>query len=374
MLPEEALEISDYESKYQVIVALALACSELTCIATANPSTLLKLVSVFREHRDSLLRHIAEGTLPCPDHLTPAQRSAILPRIQCSGERIAELKGLLRVDNPSVSDLWPRLRLITTWTGGSCSIPLNAVRNSLPNSVHVAELGYMSSEFRGTITVESGTSAGAPTIQQNFFEFVERTDWDSGQRKFQTIEELEDGRQYYIFVTTSGGLYRYFMNDIVEARGRFHNTPCIQFVEKGSGVTNITGEKLHESQVIKAVCAVEERLGNSPVFFVMLADTHRSKYSLYIERQGRNTEATTNLRDAVERELSAGNVEYEQKLKSGRLKPLEVVVLERGAGHAYKRHFVELGQRENQFKVAVLQYADSCTFPFANFALGRGAE
>jgi hypothetical protein len=99
----------------------------------------------------------------------------------------------------------------------------------------------MSSEFRGTITVESDTSAGAPTIQQNFFEFVERTDWDSGQRNFQTIEELEDGRQYYIFVTTSGGLYRYFMNDIVEACGRFHNTPCIRFVEKGSGVTNITG-------------------------------------------------------------------------------------------------------------------------------------
>ena len=374
VLPDEALEISDYESKYQVIVALALACSDLTCIATANPSTLLKLVSVFREHRETLLRHIVDGTLPCPDRLTPSQRSAILPRIQCSGERIAELKALLRVDNPSVSDLWPRLRLITTWTGGSCSIPLNAVRNSLPDSVHIAELGYMSSEFRGTITVESDTSAGAPTIQQNFFEFVERTDWDSGQRNFQTIEELDDGRQYYIFVTTSGGLYRYFMNDIVEAGGRFHNTPCIRFVEKGSGVTNITGEKLHESQVIKAVCSVEERLGHSPVFFVMLADAHRSTYRLYIERQGSSTEATTNLRDAVERELSAGNVEYEQKLKSGRLKPLEVVALERGAGHAYKRHFVQLGQRENQFKVVVLQYADSCTFPFANFALERPAE
>ena len=106
----------------------------------------------------------------------------------------------------------------------------------------------------------------------------------------------------------------------------------------------------------------------------MLADAQHSTYRLYIERQGASTESTTNLRDAVERELSAGNVEYEQKLKSGRLKPLEVVALERGAGQAYKKHFVELGQRENQFKVVVLQYADSCTFPFANFALGRPAE
>ncbi len=154
VLPEEVLAIDDYELKYQVIVALALSCPDITCVATANPSTLLKLVSVFRERREILLRDISAGTLSCADRLTPAQRAAVLPRIRCSAERMAEIQSLLRIENSSVSDIWPRLRLVTTWTGGSCGIALKAVRNILPPSVRIAELGYMASEFRGTITVD----------------------------------------------------------------------------------------------------------------------------------------------------------------------------------------------------------------------------
>ncbi len=370
VLPEEVLAIDDYELKYQVIVALALSCPDIACIATANPSTLLKLVSVFRERRETLLRDIAAGALSCAGRLTPAQRAAVLPRLRCSAERMVELESLLRVANPSVTDIWPRLRLVTTWTGGSCGIALKAVRKLLPPSVRVAELGYMASEFRGTITVDTDNQTGAPTIQQNFFEFVEREDWDNGRPKFQTIERLKEGGRYYIFVTTGGGLYRYFMNDIVEAAGRFHDTPCIRFVQKGTGVTNITGEKLYESQVIEAVRAAEESFGRASVFFVMLADAESAVYRLFIEWPEAEARQVELLRAAVESELYARNVEYEQKRKSGRLRPLEIAPLQRAAGQAYKQHCVDRGQREMQFKIVALQYADACPFPFAEFTVG----
>ena len=369
VLPEEVLAIDDYELKYHVIVALALSCPDIACIATANPSTLLKLVSVFGERRETLLRDIAAGTLSCADRLTPAQRAAVLPRLRCSAERMAELQSLLRIATPSVSDIWPRLRLVTTWTGGSCGIALKAVRKLLPPSVRVAELGYMASEFRGSITVDTDSQTGAPTIQQNFFEFVEREDWDNGRPKFLTIERLKEGGRYYIFVTTSGGLYRYFMNDIVEACGRFHDTPCIRFVQKGTGVTNITGEKLYESQVIEAVRAAEESLGQLSVFFVMFADAQSAVYRLFIEWPEAEARQVELLRAAVESELYARNVEYEQKRKSGRLRPLEIAPLQRSAGHAYKQHYVDRGRREIQFKIVALQYAGACSFPFAKFAV-----
>lgn len=373
VLPEEALAGDDYETKYRVIAALALTCPDLSCIATANPSTLLKLVSVFREHRETLLRDIAAGTLSCADRLTPAQRAAVLPRLRCSAERKAELQSLLRATNPSVSDIWPRLRMVTTWTGGSCGIALGAVRKMLPPSVRIAELGYMASEFRGTITVDIDKRTGAPTIQQNFFEFVERGDWDNGRPRFQTVESLREGGQYYIFVTTSGGLYRYFMNDVVEACGRFEDTPCIRFLQKGVGVTSITGEKLYESQIIEAVRAAETPLGLASAFFIMLADAQSAVYRLCIEWPEAQARQVDLLRAALERELGARNVEYAQKRKSGRLRPLEIAPLRRGAGQAYKQHCVARGQREIQFKIVALQYADDCPFPFGEFTLEPAA-
>jgi hypothetical protein len=47
------------------------------------------------------------------------------------------------------------------------------------------------------------------------------------------LDRLETGARYFVFVTTSSGLYRYDMNDIVEVVGRFRNTPMLRFVQKG---------------------------------------------------------------------------------------------------------------------------------------------
>ncbi|MDR2195488.1 MAG: GH3 auxin-responsive promoter family protein, partial [Gallionellaceae bacterium] len=64
------------------------------------------------------------------------------------------------------------------------------------------------------------------------------------------------------------------------------------------------------------------------------------------------------------------NLEYEAKRASGRLRPLEVVLLRAGTGEAYHRHIVEKKrQREAQVKVLALQNADECDFDFTPFEL-----
>ena len=79
-----------------------------------------------------------------------------------------------------------------------------------------------------------------PRYLRRSFEFVEREKHESGGGDFLDLHELEDGREYYVFVTTGEGLYRYDMNDIVRVNGRFFATPALEFVQKGKGVTNIT--------------------------------------------------------------------------------------------------------------------------------------
>jgi hypothetical protein len=66
----------------------------------------------------------------------------------------------------------------------------------------------------------------------------------------------------------------------------------------------------------------------------------------------------------VDERLGELNIEYHGKRASGRLGPLEVSWLTRGTADAYKLAAVRAGQREGQFKLAVLQYRKDLIFPF----------
>ena len=69
-----------------------------------------------------------------------------------------------------------------------------------------------------------------------------------GEKEYEAyMAELRKGVDYYVIVTTAAGLYRYFINDLVQVTGFLHATPLFRFMQKGKGVTNITGEKLYES-------------------------------------------------------------------------------------------------------------------------------
>ena len=77
--------------------------------------------------------------------------------------------------------------------------------------------------------------------------------------EFLTCDQLEANREYYVYFTTSAGLYRYDINDLVRVVDFYRDTPVIQFVRKGQGIISITGEKLTESQVTAALLDVVER-------------------------------------------------------------------------------------------------------------------
>jgi hypothetical protein len=227
----------------------------------------------------------------------------------------------------------------------------------------MVEMGYLSSEFRGSINVDIVNNRCIPTLHENFFEFVERQAWDNGDRQTLRLEEVKQGEQYYVIITTQDGLYRYAMNDIIEVSGRFHNTPTITFVQKGKGVTNLTGEKLYESQLVQAMQGIQAELNTDLTFFMLLACPETLQYFLFIELPPTHA----GIGEMLERRLAGLNVEFDAKRKSGRLLPLQVVYVKPGTEDAYKRYCIENGQREGQFKLLRLQYADTFAFDFTPF-------
>lgn len=368
ILPPEIFEISDYQTKYELILLLALAESNITYVATANPSSLIRLIDIFNEAPERYVSDLERGEFAGSSNLPAHIQEAIRPLLLSRADRAAEIRE--RVNKKGIlgyADLWPNLRMVTTWTRGSCGIVIKQLKNQLPDRTIVYELGYISSEFRGTIPFSIHSPAGIPTLTHHFYEFVEKNAWEQGERTTLTLDELQDKAEYYIIVTTSSGLYRYFMNDIVRVRGYFHRTPLLEFVQKGKGVTSITGEKLYEGQVTNAVHRLEDKYQCSPIFYLMIADEKDSRYRLYIETaESKELKVAAIARD-IDDVLSNSNIEYDGKRKSGRLHKLEVIQLLPGAGEAYKQHQLDKGIREGQYKPVPLQYATELDFSIDNY-------
>jgi hypothetical protein len=240
------------------------------------------------------------------------------------------------------------------------------IERLLRGQASVIELGYLSSEFRGSINVDPIQKLCIPTIHESFFEFVPVAEHGGSDVKYLLVDELELGEQYYVYVTTQEGLYRYFMNDIVEVNGFFHKTPSIQFVQKGKGVVNLTGEKLYEGQVIEAIERLRAAMSLRFDFFILLGDERELQYRLYIDCEPSGRAEVVAVFEEALREL---NVEFETKRESGRLKETQVSFVASGTYEAYKEHCIANGQREGQFKYMVLQNERDCEFDFADHEL-----
>ncbi len=354
VLPSSAFSIKDLDAKYQVYCLAALSTRNLTGIATANPSSILKLVHLIEDNIDQLM------TLLRGEHsswVLPAAE-ACLPEILQRGDHrhIAELNKKLHLNGSlTPADIWPKLSTIATWTGGSCGIAINQLKTYLPDDVRFAEFGYGSSEFMGSANVDVLNNTCLPLLNHHVYEFVKRADWEAEQHKFLGLHQLQPGQDYYIFITSRSGLYRYNINDIVRAAPGVGDCPAIQFIQKGRGVTNITGEKLSEFQLIEAVNRCQDNFKLITGGYMALADEQASLYHLHLEFDKPSiAEPLAQALDDCLREL---NGEYDDKRASGRLRPLKLSRFCDNASEVIKSWCVASGAREAQYKPTILAYA-----------------
>ena len=351
VIPKEAFTLNDVEAKYEVYALSALVFGSTTGVFSVNPSSLLKVCIMIEKRSEELLTALIDD-----DQSKILSGSAlILPKLraQLKPNRRKVLSHVLRCKKTiSPKILWPELSTLVTWTGGSCGIALEKLKNYLPSGVKVVEIGYASSEFCGSVNVDADRNICLPMFTDNYYEFASLQDWGSKNPVFLSLTELEPGQDYYIFVTTASGLYRYNINDVVTATEGIGNCPGLRFLRKGKGVTNITGEKISEDQVISAVSKglkLENCISDT---YLMLADEELNKYFLFVELG--DEKSLGNLAEMIETELRRSNCEYDDKRASGRLQALEVRRFQNGAGQAIKNRFLTQGVRETQYKPPVL--------------------
>lgn len=364
-IPYEVFEIEDYESKYYVLMRIALE-QDIRFLATANPSSVLKLCEKADEFSDRLITDIEKGTLSKDLIINDKTRQIITAKCKPDPARANALRGFVSKRNGLLlpGDYWPNMSLIGCWKGGTVGhyiVKFEQWFNPDNNKpVAVRDWGFLSSEARCSVPLSDNGSQGALSVAANFYEFVDVDDLarnpdDYSKWTFLNVEELKKGPHYYIFLTTTGGLYRYDINDVIEVKGYYFDTPQIVFLRKGRGQTNITGEKLSVNQVIEAVQSASKSSGVLIDHFKAEADIDNSRYLLRVEAIGKpDDDALLAFLTAYEESLCTNNIEYKEKRASTRLGSPVLHVMRDGWYERRRKDEVSGGKRMFQAKTELL--------------------
>src|SRR5439155_5499212 len=197
---------------------------------------------------------LRDGTLRSDIDLSPDLRAVLTRRLRKDPKRAAELSALAeKLGRLYPKDVWPTEGIvINTWTGGS----MGPYLRQLPRfygEPPVRDLGLLASEGRMTMPFENFSPSGVLDIWSHYFEFVPEGEIDSPRPTVLGAHELLEGKSYYILPTTTYGLYRYHISDLVRVTGFFGRTPLVEFLGKGHRFANLTGEKLSEHHVTRAI-------------------------------------------------------------------------------------------------------------------------
>jgi hypothetical protein len=332
-LPSCTGKIKDASAKLYLALRLGLVRDEMGILASANPSTLIKLAQMMDDRKEPLLRDLRDGTLSAEVAVPEAVRKELKWHLKKQPKRVMQLEEVIRREGkltPKVA--WKAIHTIGCWTGGSVGLYLRQFPQYY-GSTPVRDLGLLASEGRMTIPLEEGTPGGVLDVTSHFFEFIPEAEIESSQPTVLAAHELQSGRNYYILPTTAYGLYRYNIYDVVRVIDFQGQAPVLEFLSKGSLFSNLTGEKLSEFQVVAAMRTAAGQWGHLPVAYA-LAPTWDEKtpyYSLFLEeRDVRNGRPQPQLATEFEQCLQQENIEYQAKRDSLRLGPVEICVVPDG--------------------------------------------
>lgn len=376
-----ASRIKNVRAKYYVALRLS-AFRNVGTIIAANPATVLGIARLGDQEKETLIRDLADGTLDRRWEIDDEVRAAVEPILRKKRkEAAARLEAIVeRTGRLLPRDYWPNLQFLANWTGGT----MGAYLHDYPEyfgSVPIRDPGLIASEGRFTIPIEDGTPAGLLDIHHHYFEFIPE---DQADREWpETVEavDLVEGERYFILPTTSGGLYRYQIHDLVRCVGFRGTTPILEFLNKGAHFSSLTGEKLSEFQVVAAAKQAQTSLGLRLKSFLLLPCWGDPPfYSLLVERDDLPDDPRIVERLAAETddELRRNNVEYESKRSSLRLGGVRVRTLPAGSWSEFQRkRLSKSGGAVEQYKqpclLADLSAIDSFRFEDADASTERSA-
>lgn len=279
-----------------------VAAGDLGLISVWSPTFLTLLMEAIEREFDDLLETLPAG------RATEIRRA----RDRNGGALTAEV-------------IWPQLALVSCWADGPSKAFLPHIKRWFPRT-RLQPKGLLATE--GVVSFPLlGVEGSVLSVAGHFLEFI---DVDKPCAEPLLAHELRVGGSYSPVLTTSGGLYRYHLQDVIRCVGRWRETPCVRFDGRLDCVSDLTGEKLDARVVGAALEAAVARV-QGPWAFVMLAPEMGNPpcYQLYVESPDGDAPIDA-LAAEVEAALRAG-AHYEYCRKLGQLGPVRAVRVQAGA-------------------------------------------
>ncbi len=359
-IPPAVFRVKDFATRYYLCIRFGLQDS-ITEIAAVNPSTILLFARTLAQHADELARACDEGTLfsgPAWADLDDGVRASLEALARPAPAAAARIRQSRAAHDGQtrMGDVFADVAGLVCWQGGSAAWYIERLREQF-GDVPMVDYGYAASEGCFGAPLAPNTAASVISPHGHFFEFAPEGDIDAvraGDKPTKLLHELSVGEHVYVFVTTSAGLYRYDMNDVVEVVGKHEDAPLVVFRHKGGAMSSLTGEKLSEAHVVQAMAkAGAGGIDGFCIAPLVPAGTEAGRYLVAVDADPArmSDEDLAGLAAAFDDQLQAHNEEYEAKRKSLRLEPAVVCRLARGAFDAHRARRVGDGAPDAHVKV-----------------------
>jgi hypothetical protein len=356
--PYDVYHIESLEARRYALLRFAV---EQSCsfACTGNPSSLLAAFEFCDQQSESLIQDIHDGTLASrfdiPDPIRAFALNALLPNPRRAR---ALAKARQRAGRLQPADYWPDLHVLGCWIGGSMGHFAPRLREWCAPGLRFRDAGYMASEGVFSIPLKDDSPDGVLTLHSNFYEFVPEHEFGRPDARVLLAHEIEPGENYHVVITTTGGLYRYAMNDVIRVGPREGGSPTVRFLYKGGNVQNIQGEMVTVDHVTSTMGTISRELGINVHHFQVVAELGARRYVLHVEPSAElPAPVLARLLPSFDRELGKNNENYAMFRADGLINAPGLRVMRRGWFDRISSDHIARSKRESQSKPSLLASA-----------------
>lgn len=323
VIPYWVFTLEDAEDRYYAMARFMIGSPNLVAVAAISP---LNLTNVAKSILSNIERLVFDLTHQKLTLSAANQAMADEHDFDQMPEKLSALRTFNEGDSVSalMDKLLPHLKYLVTWSGGNMAYSLAETQRYFGEKT-LFEMPFSASEGLFAVPYKPNIRGGIAAVTGHFLEYIPEDEIDDDNPTVLPVWSLEKGKTYYQVVTTSGGLYRYNMEDLIVVSDFWGKLPVVEFLSKRARQVSINNERITEQLVTDATVQVCRKYGIHFDHFIYFP-CREGYYTLVVDDEPMDMQVLIDSLDKTLREICVG---YEIDRGNLRLEPVRIAVVDK---------------------------------------------